>query len=189
MAHRHSRFFRCYYGGILGNTTFEFLKHLWNDDHKVQLLQIVLTILTLGFSFIYSKTNDYYLYLKNKTWYVLVGLILGFFASLLGIGGVPINVALLMLCFAIPLKEATVYSIITIFFSQLSKLLTISVTTGFAQYDLGILWYIIPAAILGGFLGAKLSGLLPTDKVMVVYQLMIILVLVINVYNGVMLIW
>lgn len=172
-------------GGVIGNTTFDYLRVLWKNDQEVQLVQIVLTIITLVFALIYSKYENYHFQLKNSVWFVLTGFVLGFLASLLGIGGGPINVALLMLCFGIPIKEATVYSIITIFFSQLAKLVTIASTTGFGSFDLQMLWFIIPAAVIGGFLGAKLSGVLPAKKVTVVYQLVIILVLLINLYNGV----
>ena len=73
----------------------------------------------------------------------------------------------------------------TIFFSQLAKLVTIASTTGFAAFDLSVLPYIIVAAIIGGFLGAQFSGLLPSKKVGTVFQFVILLVLIINVYNGI----
>src|SRR5699024_12582131 len=117
--------------------------------------------------------------------YSLVGLSLGFLASLLGIGGGPINVAMLLLCFGMPIKSATVYSIITILFSQLAKILTIASTTGFGRYDLKLLYYVIPAAVIGGFLGALLSGRLKDQSVRRVYQVILFLVLCINGYNGI----
>lgn len=172
-------------GGIFGNITFDYLIEVMKDDNKVQLIQIILTIITLSFALIYSIFDNYHFKLKNKTWYLLIGLILGYLASLLGIGGGPINVALLMLCFSIPIKEATVYSIITVFFSQLAKLITIGSVSGFMKYDLTMLWYIIPAAIIGGLLGAKLSKILPAQKVMIVYRSLIIGVLLLNIYNGI----
>lgn len=89
-----------------------------------------------------------------------------------------------MLLFSLPIKEATVYSICTIFFSQFAKLITIALTTGFGQYDLTVLWFVVPAAIIGGSLGAKLSNVLSPNKVTVVFQGVILLVLLINLYNG-----
>ena len=69
---------------------------------------------------------------------------LGSFSTFLGIGGGPINVSLLIFCFGLTMKDATVYSIITIFFSQLAKLVEIGLSEGYQAYDLTFLWVIIP---------------------------------------------
>lgn len=173
-------------GGILGNTVFESLLRVFSDEKYVQLIQIILTIVTLLFAYFYTKIgNSRSLNLSHLVWYVSVGLFLGFISTLLGIGGGPINVALLMLCFGVPIKEATVYSIITIFFSQAAKLFTIAQLTGFARFDLSVLMYVIPAAVVGGFVGALISGRISSKRVTQVYQIVIILVLLLNLWNGV----
>ncbi|KAF1303205.1 MULTISPECIES: sulfite exporter TauE/SafE family protein [Enterococcus] len=172
-------------GGFLGNVTFERLLELFQKDQMVQLIQIGLTVLTLLFAFFYTKYDWKNFHFQSLGWYLACGLTLGFLASLLGIGGGPINVSLLMLLFAMPIKEATVYSIGTILFSQLAKIVTIGSTTGFARYDLTMLAFIVPAAILGGLIGAKMSNLLSPKKVTLVFQGVILLVLFINIYNGV----
>lgn len=171
-------------GGILGNVAFDFLLRFFASERYVQLLQIVITVITLLFAFLYTKYDWRSFHLSHSLWYLFSGLTLGFLASLLGIGGGPINVSLLMLMFALPIKDATVYSICTIFFSQLAKLVTIALGTGFGNYDLSMLLYVIPAAVLGGLLGAKTSNLLSPKKVTVVFQAVILVVLAINLYNG-----
>ncbi|EGO8197503.1 sulfite exporter TauE/SafE family protein [Enterococcus faecalis] len=171
-------------GGILGNIAFNQLLLFFQNENPVQMIQIFLTIVTLLFAFFYTKYDWPRFQLKKNFWYCFCGLILGFLASLLGIGGGPINVSLLMLMFALPIKEATVYSICTIFFSQLAKIVTIAETTGFGLYDLKILWFVIPAAIIGGLLGAKVSTILSPQKVTIVFQTLVLLVLIINLYNG-----
>ncbi|MDQ0222121.1 sulfite exporter TauE/SafE family protein [Streptococcus moroccensis] len=174
-------------GGYLGNALFSFIQSQYQSESLTQGVQIILTCLTLIFAFFYSKHSGYSLQLKGLGYYLLCGLILGTLASLLGIGGGPINVSLLMLMFAMPIKQATVYSICTIFFSQLSKIVTIGLTTGYGGYDMTILLYVIPAAILGGFIGARLSKILSAERVALIFQLVIILVLLISVYNGIQL--
>lgn len=175
-------------GGVIGNTTFDELIKLLSDEKYVQIIQIILTLITLLFAFFYTKFGESRSYnLSHPLWYVMVGLFLGFISTLLGIGGGPINVALLMLCFGIPIKEATVYSIITIFFSQAAKLVTIAQTTGFGGFDLAILFYVIPAAIIGGFVGALISGKVSADRVTQIYQVVILLVLLLNIWNGIQL--
>ena len=171
-------------GGFLGNSVFEKILIAFPSGREVQLIQIALTVVTLLLSFMYSKgvwNNHHY---QSNLLAIGTGLLLGFLASLLGIGGGPINVALLMFLFDMPIKQATVYSIITIFFSQLTKVTTVLLTANMERYDLTILYYVIPAAIMGGFLGSYVSGKVSDQRVNQVYQYVIILVLLINLYNA-----
>ncbi|MGM0122802.1 hypothetical protein IGI37_000168 [Enterococcus sp. AZ194] len=172
-------------GGVLGNSVFEQLLLLFDNEKDVQLIQIIITVGSLLFAFLYTRYPWRSFQLMTYSGYLSCGVILGFLASLLGIGGGPINVSLLMLMFSLPIKEATVYSIATIFFSQLAKLLTILFGSGLARYDLSVLLYIIPAAILGGLIGAALSQLLSAKKVTSIFLIVILVVLFINIYNGV----
>nr|WP_315527884.1 sulfite exporter TauE/SafE family protein [Carnobacterium maltaromaticum] len=171
-------------GGVLGNGVFELLLYLLKNDSVVQLIQIMLTMISLLFAYCYSKYNWKSYHLNHVNWYILCGITLGFLASLLGIGGGPINVSLLMLMFSLPIKDATVYSICTIFFSQLAKLISIFISGSYLAFDLSLLGYIVPAAIIGGLLGARLSHKLSQESVSKVFQFVIILVLMINLYNG-----
>ena len=86
------------------------------------------------------------------------------------------------------MKEATIYSIVTIFFSQLAKLVEIGTSTGYSAFDLTLLFAIIPAAIIGGYLGGYFSGKVSDEKVSKIFVAVVVLVIVINVVNGVMLI-
>lgn len=172
-------------GGYAGNGLFEACLRIFPNDSFVQLLQIVITVVTLLFAFLYTR-NDWRNFHFHMTWaYLLCGLVLGFLASFLGIGGGPINVSLLMLLFSMPIKEATLYSLCTIFFSQLSKIITIFATTDTSRYDFSIFWYVIPAAIIGGLLGAKFSNVLSPKRVTLVFQVIILLMIGINLFNGV----
>ncbi|WP_458413387.1 sulfite exporter TauE/SafE family protein [Schinkia sp. CFF1] len=173
------------FGGIVGNITFERLLLLFSDDAKVQWIQIIVTIISLLFALLYTLNNWKSFGFTSFRWYFIVGTVLGFLASLLGIGGGPINVALLMLCFGISIKEAVVYSIATILFSQLSKVITIGFTThGFAVFDLSMLVAIIPAAIIGALIGTKISNILKDNAVLKAYQIVVILVILLNIGNG-----
>ncbi|MFS7403877.1 sulfite exporter TauE/SafE family protein [Carnobacterium maltaromaticum] len=170
-------------GGIIGNVTFEGLLRLYSDEQVVQKIQISLTIVSLLFAILYTHYKWSSWQLIKVHWYFSAGLFLGFLATLLGIGGGPINVALLMLCFGFPIKEATVYSIVTILFSQFSKLIATGLSTGYQVFDLNLLSFIIPAAIFGGFLGAQLSGILSDKRVLQVYQFVVVAVIGLNLWN------
>lgn len=172
-------------GGYTGTKVLDLLLSGLHNETTVEFIQIVITVLTLVFALGYSRYDWGNFSLKGTFWFIICGTVLGFFASLLGIGGGPINVSLLMLMFGLPIKEATIYSIGTIFFSQLSKLTAIAISGQWHQFDIHVLAFVIPAAILGGFFGAKLSHVLKDSHVRVVFQLMILVVIIINLYNGV----
>lgn len=172
-------------GGIAGKELFTYFLETLHNDGLVNQIQIIVTIITLLYALIYTHFKFGSFNIHGIVWEVGCGLTLGFFASFLGIGGGPINVALLIMLFNLPIKTATVYSICTIFFSQLSKIVTIILAGEIGHFDLSVLWFIIPAAIVGGFSGAVLSKVLSSEMVTVVFELMIIVVIIINTYNGI----
>lgn len=174
-------------GGVVGKQLFSYLLATLHNDGLVNLIQIVVTIITLLYALIYTHYHLGSFRVRGWWWELACGLTLGFFASFLGIGGGPINVALLMMLFGMPIKQATVYSICTIFFSQLSKIGSIAIAGELMSFDLSLLAFIVPAAIIGGFAGATLSHLLSTKMVGIVFQWMIVVVIIINLYNGVQL--
>ena len=88
-----------------------------------------------------------------------------------------------IILFGLPIKKATVYSIATIFFSQLSKIISLVLISKFNQYDSRMLMVIIIAAIFGGIFGAKFSKILSEDKIAIVFQLVVAAVLALNIYN------
>ena len=114
---------------------------------------------------------------------VLAGVFLGMCSSFLGIGGGPINVALIIFLFSYPTKTATVCSLVTILFAQISKLAMIAAGAGFEAYDLSIAPVMIVGAIAGGFLGASLNKQFSEKSVERAFNGVQILVLAITVYN------
>lgn len=174
-------------GGFLGNGLFEGTLFLFDGESAVQWLQILVTIASLLFALLYTKQKWATFAFQSIVIYLLIGIFLGGLSTFLGIGGGPINVALLMLCFGLDIKDATVYSIITIFFSQLAKLGVVGVSGKYVHYDLTMLYWIIPAAIVGGFMGAKLSGLFSEQVVLKIYQVVVIFVIILNGVNGILL--
>ncbi|MCB5951849.1 sulfite exporter TauE/SafE family protein [Enterococcus sp. BWT-B8] len=170
-------------GGVLGDYVLSFLLKFFQADRQVQIIQNIFMIVTLVLVLLYNQRGKIQFKLSGIFPFFIVGITLGMLSTFLGIGGGPINVAALILFFGMEIKLATVYSIITIFFSQIAKLSAIGLTTGFHVYDLTILWVVIPAALLGGYAGGLLSEKLTDQQVKKLYSLIILLVLVINGYN------
>ena len=111
------------------------------------------------------------------------GCFLGVCSSFLGIGGGPINVALIIYLYSVSTKTATICSLMTILFAQISKLLTVSMTTGFGVYDLSVAPVMVVGAIAGGFLGASLSKRCSEEGVERAFNAIQLLVLAITVFN------
>ena len=90
-------------------------------------------------------------HLKNILVILIVGIGLGTFSVFLGIGGGPINVALTMLLFSFSLREAAVYSVGIIFFSQLTKMVTIAVSPVKPTISLIVAAVVVVAAVTEAF--------------------------------------
>ncbi len=171
-------------GGWLGNTTFDQLHLLLHNDGLLNQIQIALTVLTLIFALFYSLFPAIHFNWRRNWQLLIIGIFLGWISTLLGIGGGPINVALLMLCCSFPIREATIYSIVTILFSQLAKLAAVVFTGAALHFDLMALWFVIPAAAIGGTVGAFFSHTVRTEQIVLVYRFAIFGVIMINLYNN-----
>jgi len=132
---------------------------------------------------LFTRENIKTYELRGILWYALTGLGLGTFATILAIGGGPINVIVFVLLFGITFKESAVYSITTIFFAQAARLGTMIVDYSLDRFDLDLLFFIIPAAILGGMIGGRLNVKFPEEKVKKIFKFIVIGTILINVWN------
>ncbi|MCA5014505.1 MULTISPECIES: sulfite exporter TauE/SafE family protein [unclassified Enterococcus] len=170
-------------GGMIGDLLLNRALIATSNQEQVQMIQYSIMLITLILVLLYNQFSDWHFQFKRSSVFVFVGLFLGILSTFLGIGGGPINVACLIFFFGMEIKSATVYSIITIFFSQLAKLGTIAFSTGFAGFDLTMLWAIIPAALLGGYVGGVFSKKMSEQRVAQLYSFVIFLVILLNSYN------
>ena len=149
-------------GGYAGQEIFSFFERTV-ENSPIIITQNMIIVLFLAIAAIFIINKDR-IQTKNYNGILpcaLIGLVIGAIASFVGIGGGPINIVVIMYLFSYDLKRAAVYSIIMIFFSQLSKIVTIAVEGGYAEHDLSVLPWMIAAALAGGFIGAILNRKLP----------------------------
>ena len=108
---------------------------------------------------------------------------LGTISSFLSIGGGPVNVCVLNLFFSMNAKEAAVNSLITILFSQMTKVFT-SIDNVFAgHYDLTMLPVMVIGGILGGIIGSKLNKNMSNEFIVKVLNMVILSLVLLNIYN------
>jgi uncharacterized membrane protein YfcA len=80
-------------------------------------------------------------------------------------------------------KTAAVHSVLIILFSQSSKLIAVSLDTGFSQYNLTALYYMIPGGIAGGLIGSSLNKRLNSEFIQVLFKIVVITIIGLNVFN------
>ncbi|MBQ2848796.1 MAG: sulfite exporter TauE/SafE family protein [Clostridia bacterium] len=173
-------------GGFLGGYCMDLLSSITEQGIIRSIQAFVLAILLAAVCFYVAKERKSF-HVKNNFVIIFVGLTLGFVASFLGIGGGPINVAVLTLFFSMNVKESAVYSVAIIFFSQLSKLITIFASSGIEPYahQWQTLIFILPAAILGGIIGSKFNRKFDDKLIRKIFVSVMILLIILNVYNGI----
>ena len=163
-------------GGYLGQWLLDLIVDALGADQLVTVVQNVVLGLLILAVYLYMKLSGIPVSLA-------VGCFLGVCSSFLGIGGGPINVALIIYLYSVTTKTATVCSIITILFAQISKLVTLALTTGFAVYDLSVAPVMVVGAIAGGFIGAVFNKRCKEETVDKAFNAVQLLVLAIAVFN------
>jgi len=185
-------------GGFLGNFIFDKVEASASaiSENYQQILKIVqnsllsaIIIFVLIYMLFLQKRNIG-LHVQNALVTVLVGLLLGALSSFLDIGGGPINVCVMCLIFGMDNKQASVNSLITIFFAQIAKLATMWANGSFgtntlfdASFAVWTFILLLVCAVAGGLLGAVLNKKLPNKSVGNVYCGALVFVLGIAVYN------
>lgn len=172
-------------GGFTGNKLFSLALANSSSPDIVKGIQSSLLCALMILVIISVNLNVKKFSIKNPALISLTGLLLGMTAAFLGIGGGPINVAVLTILFSFTMRDAAVYSVAIIFFSQLSNLITSFVNTHFEGFDVKYLLVIIPAAILGGFFGAKLNRKCNEKTIRTVFTASVCAVAALSIYNAV----
>lgn len=172
-------------GGICGNSLFSLAMGNSGRPELIKGIQSAILAAFLACVILSVVVKHRTFHVANPPAILFSGFLLGTAASFLGIGGGPINVAFLTLFFSFSMKDAAVYSVAVIFFSQCSSLITTGIKTGFAGYDLKILLIVIPCAVAGGFLGSVLNRKCRESFIQKVFVLSVSAVACLSLYNAV----
>lgn len=171
-------------GGILGQIVLDELS-LYLPMDQVKLIQnsVMLVLLVGVFLYMHYKPTLGYKPKKIVFLSLLVGISLGVLSSLLGIGGGPFNIVAFLFIFTFDIKMASIASLVSILFSQFAKLITITLSTGFAGYNLEIVPYMVFAAIFGAQVAGQLNKHMTAQRVEVLFMVMLWLITGISIYN------
>lgn len=172
-------------GGIVGKIIFNYLVNFMKNDGLITTIQAGILAALMLIIFLLVKNNQRIktYNLKNIAFILIVGFGLGMLSSFLGIGGGPLNIAILAWLFSMNTRDATINSIFIIFFSQLSSLLIIASTTGYSSFDLSMLSYMLIGGVVGGFIGTSFSQKLTDRKIENIFYFTLTGIFLINIYN------
>ena len=168
-------------GGGIGKKAFDIFLTFFKNESFGKGVQALILIALLSLVLFKNYLPKYKI--KNIFIIFLVGLLLGAIASFLGIGGGPINVAILVMLFAFSTRNAAVSSVFIILLSQFSKLFLISIGSGFSTYNLQMLPFMVIGGVLGGFIGAKLNHRLSNEYIEKTFNISIIFIILVNIFN------
>lgn len=172
-------------GGVAGKYIFDMVKSGFGSDGLVGSIQSVLMIvLTLGvLVYVLKKDRIRSCKIENPAACCLVGLVLGILSSFLGIGGGPINLAVLYFCFSMDTKTAALNSIYVILFSQIASLVSTIALGKIPDFSPLVLASMVAGGVLGGFIGRAFSKKMSNSQVDVLFRWMLALITGISCYN------
>lgn len=167
-------------GGYLGESSFDMLLMYLDNSEIVTKVQASILVIILVLVIVVNKVKFNFSIEKTGLNLIISGLLMGIISSFLGIGGGPINMAILLLGFNFPIKKAAMYSTVTILFTQISGLITLMLTVGISKFDKSMLIVMVPAAIIGGILGSKLTKFFSNTIISFIFTIVICGLILLN---------
>ncbi|WP_298030723.1 sulfite exporter TauE/SafE family protein [uncultured Dysosmobacter sp.] len=174
-------------GGMIGNALFQAVKSAAGQDDFVGMIQAavlaLVTFLTLLYSvFLRRRLPSYRV--TNSAACIGVGGIMGILSSFLGIGGGPINLAVLYFIFSMDTKKAAANSLYIIMFSQIASFCTSCVRGTIPEFSWGYLIVMVTAGVLGGLLGTRVNKKLSAAVVDKLFAGLMCVIILICIYNA-----
>ena len=172
-------------GGLTGKELYQGILSRLSDTSRVGAIQAaVLMLVTLG-TLLYTvfKAKIRTRHLESRAVIFLIGIVLGIMSSFLGIGGGPINLVVLFFFFSMATKQAAMYSIYVIMFSQISSLASTLIGKNVPPFELPVLLMMIACGVLGGLVGSRINRRIDNRTVDRLFMGLMAVIICINIYN------
>lgn len=173
------------FGGVFGKELFEIALNIFSNYEIFGAIQSAcLLIITLSvFLYIHFKESITSKHLNNPLISVLIGFSLGFISSFLGIGGGPLNIAVLYYFFSMNGKTAALNSLCVIFISQVASLISAFASNKIPGFDPFILILMIIGGLLGAEIGFALNKKITDKQVEIFFSCVLLVIAMINIWN------
>lgn len=176
-------------GGVVGKLLFVQIAGASGDESMVGLIQSLLlaavTLATLVYMLFHNAGKIRTLHVTNRLYSTVIGLVLGVVSSFLGIGGGPINLAVLAYFFSMDAKEAATNSLCVILISQTASLLQTLLSQTLPPFTWPHLAVMVAGGVIGGLSGQSINRRLQAKQVSQLFYVLIGVVILICVYNAV----
>ena len=175
-------------GGMMGKMMFNWIKQSAGNESLVGLVQaIFLGLVTLGL-LIYMSLNEAgrvrTRHVENLPACVVIGVLLGIVSSFLGIGGGPLDLAVLVYFFSMDTKEAATNSLCIILIAQAAALLQSLAASSVPEIRLAYLAVMVGGGVIGGAAGQTVNRRLNAKQVGKFFRFAMVLVMIISVCNA-----
>lgn len=172
------------FGGYIGNSLLNYAAK-YIPENTTKLIQSVILLITLIFLTIFTNKSSKNKKEANFNWFAAfgLGLFLGAISIFLAIGGGPLNVSLLVIIFHFTMKQSSIYSIATVFFSQITKIISIIATGQFMKFDPVMIPLLMLAGIIGGYIGTVWNQKISSAKLEQLYTYFMIALVLITGFN------
>ena len=176
-------------GGVAGKMIFNAIKAYAGNESLVGMLQALVlalvTLLTLAYMVMERKGRIRTRRLDSPAVSVVIGLVLGLMSSFLGIGGGPINLAVLSFFFSMNTKEAAVNSLCIVLISQITSVVQTFVTASVPAVSPVYLCAMIAGGVVGGLVGQTVNKRLDAAQVGRLFNALLLVVTAVSLYNAV----
>lgn len=170
-------------GGFYGKSMFNTFIDKFPISY-VNIIQYVSLIIINIFILVYLL-NKHKLKTKtvtSKSISIIFGIILGIISSFLGIGGGPLNIAILYYFYSLDAKQTTILSLFTIFLSQGTSTIS-TIITGIPKFNFLALIVMCFGGVTGALIGSMISKKMDNNKVQKFFMVVIVLLIALNVFN------
>ncbi len=166
-------------GGIVGKTLFSMM-----SGNLALIQSSMLLVINIGvFIYILKKAKIKSLNVENIALCCIIGFMLGTVSSFLGIGGGPINIAVLYYFFSMSPKVTAKNSLFIILLSQITSLGTTFVTASVPDVSLPTLALMCTGGVVGAIVGGKIDKIMDDDITEKFFMVVLTLLILLNVYN------
>lgn len=181
-------------GGVIGKSIYQGIKASFENQNMVGGYQAIALFIAVGLTLIYTwnkkKLKGYHV--ENRLLLLALGVALGTLSSFVGIGGGPMNLAVLFFFLSMPTKAAAQNSLYMILISQVMSLITTFAQGGvpkalYETADPGLYVMLIGmifCGIYGGIIGKKINKKIPAVSVDKLFLILMVIIMGLCVWNA-----